>query len=172
MKSENGAKHLIFKTSIAVGLVLAIVLLCQTISTYIYVSGNMTVQAAQRDAEQKHVSMQRALRNEGVQETPVLDALLKDSIDEWKEQVAWIRVVDGGGRQIAAAGTTPNAEIIRVVRSNPDIRQTASGKALVASYPLVTLLLSLAFLRQERISLQLMAGVAGTVGGVVLLIIA
>jgi drug/metabolite transporter (DMT)-like permease len=42
---------------------------------------------------------------------------------------------------------------------------------LVASYPLVTLLLSLAFLKQERISLQLVAGVAVTVGGVVLLII-
>jgi drug/metabolite transporter (DMT)-like permease len=41
---------------------------------------------------------------------------------------------------------------------------------LVASYPVVTLLLSLAFLKQERISLQLVAGVAVTVGGVVLLI--
>jgi drug/metabolite transporter (DMT)-like permease len=41
---------------------------------------------------------------------------------------------------------------------------------LVASYPLATLLLSLAFLRQERIGLHLMAGVAFTFGGVVLLI--
>jgi drug/metabolite transporter (DMT)-like permease len=42
---------------------------------------------------------------------------------------------------------------------------------LVASYPLVTLLLSLAVLKQERISVQLMAGVAITVAGVVLLIV-
>lgn len=43
---------------------------------------------------------------------------------------------------------------------------------LVASYPLVTLALSLVFLKEERKSPQLVAGVAATVCGVVLLIIA
>lgn len=42
---------------------------------------------------------------------------------------------------------------------------------LIASYPLVTLLLSVVFLKQERVSPQLMAAVAVTVGGIVLLII-
>jgi len=43
---------------------------------------------------------------------------------------------------------------------------------LVASYPLVTLLLSFAFLKHEHIGPQLVAAVAVIVGGVVLLIIA
>ena len=43
---------------------------------------------------------------------------------------------------------------------------------LVASYPLVTLLLSFVFLKHERIGPQLVAAVAVIVGGVVLLIIA
>jgi drug/metabolite transporter (DMT)-like permease len=42
---------------------------------------------------------------------------------------------------------------------------------LVASYPLVTLLLSLIFLKQERVTPQLSAAVAITVAGVVLLLI-
>ena len=42
---------------------------------------------------------------------------------------------------------------------------------LVASYPLVTLLLSLIFLKWERVSPQLIAAVAVTVGGVVLLLV-
>jgi drug/metabolite transporter (DMT)-like permease len=43
---------------------------------------------------------------------------------------------------------------------------------LVASYPLVTVLLSGALLKGERASLQLAAAVAVTVGGVVLLVVA
>jgi drug/metabolite transporter (DMT)-like permease len=42
---------------------------------------------------------------------------------------------------------------------------------LVATYPLVTLLLSLALAKRERIDAPLMAGVTATVGGVVLLLI-
>ena len=42
---------------------------------------------------------------------------------------------------------------------------------LVAAYPLVTLLLSFRFLKPERVDLQLIAAMAVTVGGVVLLLI-
>jgi drug/metabolite transporter (DMT)-like permease len=42
---------------------------------------------------------------------------------------------------------------------------------LIASYPLITLLLSAVFLKEERVSPHLMAAVAVTVGGVVLLIV-
>jgi drug/metabolite transporter (DMT)-like permease len=43
---------------------------------------------------------------------------------------------------------------------------------LIASYPLVTLLLSRAFLRKEDLRPQLIAGVTATVGGVILLLVA
>ncbi|MBV8108320.1 MAG: EamA family transporter, partial [Hyphomicrobiales bacterium] len=42
---------------------------------------------------------------------------------------------------------------------------------LIATYPLVTLLLSVRFLKRERIDARLAAAVAVTVGGVVLLLI-
>jgi len=43
---------------------------------------------------------------------------------------------------------------------------------LIASYPLVTLLLSRAFLRAEDLRPQLVVGVTGTVSGIVLLLVA
>jgi drug/metabolite transporter (DMT)-like permease len=42
---------------------------------------------------------------------------------------------------------------------------------LIATYPLVTLLLSVRFLKRERVDARLAAAVAVTVGGVVLLLI-
>jgi drug/metabolite transporter (DMT)-like permease len=41
---------------------------------------------------------------------------------------------------------------------------------LIAAYPLVTLLLSFRLLKRERVDLRLIAAVAITVGGVVLLL--
>jgi drug/metabolite transporter (DMT)-like permease len=42
---------------------------------------------------------------------------------------------------------------------------------LVATYPLVTLLLSSVFVREERVGLQTAAGVIAAVGGIALLLI-
>jgi uncharacterized membrane protein len=43
---------------------------------------------------------------------------------------------------------------------------------LVASYPLITVLLNRAFVKEQSMSTQLVVAVAATVGGVVLLLIA
>lgn len=43
---------------------------------------------------------------------------------------------------------------------------------LIATYPLVTLLLSRAFLTKEDLRPQLIAGVTATVGGVIFLLVA
>src|SRR6185295_209229 len=137
MKSKNDARHLIFKTCIALGFVLGVVLLWQTISTYVYVSGNMMVQAAEREAGQKRASLQRALRSagDGPQDGTSLTAILNESTDEWKGQVAWIRVLDTEGRAVASSGTVAKADAGVTWKSDPDIRQTSGGGALVLSYP-------------------------------------
>jgi len=137
MKSKNDARHLIFKTCIALGFVLGVVLLWQTISTYVYVSGNMMVQAAEREAGQKRASLQRALRSAGEdpQDGTSLTAILNESTDEWKGQVAWIRVLDTEGRAVASSGTVAKADAGVTWKSDPDIRQTSGGGALVLSYP-------------------------------------
>ena len=140
MKRGFGSRHLIFKTCIAVGFVLGIVLLWQTISTYNYVSGNMMVQAAQRDAEQKRASLQRAFRppsrtpQELVPGNVDLDNVLSESIEEWKEQVAWIRVVDGDGKTVATAGDVPKT-MVAPRTEDTEVRPTRSGSALVTNFP-------------------------------------
>jgi serine phosphatase RsbU (regulator of sigma subunit) len=137
MKSERGSRHLIFKTCIAVGFALGIVLLWQTISTYIYVSGNMMTQAAQRDADQKRASLQRAIRPgiSGSHESPNLESVLNDSIEEWKDQVAWIRILNAEGMVVADAGKVPESSAIALSNREPEIRKTPLGDALVATYP-------------------------------------
>jgi serine phosphatase RsbU (regulator of sigma subunit) len=137
MKSERGSRHLIFKTCIAVGFVLGIVLLWQTISTYIYVSGNMMTQAAQRDADQKRAVLQRSIRPgiSGSPESPNLDSLLADSIDEWKDQVAWIRILNADGLVITGAGKLPKSSGIALSMREPEIEKTPLGDVLVATYP-------------------------------------
>jgi len=119
------------------GFALAVVLLWQTVSTYIYVSGNMIMQAAQREADQKRAALQRAIRPgmPTLHETPSLDAVLMESIDEWKDQIAWIRVVNGEDRQVAVAGVVPDLEAHARLNREPEIRKTALGQALVATYP-------------------------------------
>jgi serine phosphatase RsbU (regulator of sigma subunit) len=137
MKSECGSRHLIFKACIAVGFTLGVVLLWQTISTYIYVSGNMMTQAAQRDADQKRASLQRAIRPgiSGSHESPNLDSVLTDSIEEWKDQVAWIRVLNAEGMIVAAAGNAPERSGTALFNREPEIENTARGDALVATFP-------------------------------------
>src|SRR3954470_12711735 len=137
MKSECGSRHLIFKACIAVGFALGVVLLWQTISTYIYVSGNMMTQAAQRDADQKRASLQRAIRPgiSGSHESPNVDTVLTDSIEEWKDQVVWIRVLNAEGMVVAAAGDAPERSGIALFNREPEIENTSRGDALVATFP-------------------------------------
>src|SRR5262245_1820409 len=98
MKTANRARHLIFKSCIAAGFVLGLVLLWQTVSTYHYVAGNLLMQAAQRDAEQKRMTLQRTLRPSERspinQQSMAIAETVNDLFDEWKEQVAWIRILN------------------------------------------------------------------------------
>ena len=112
-------------------------MLWQSVSTYVYVSGIMTTQAAQRDVEEKRASLQRSMRTEGAD----LATVVNESMDEWKGQVAWIRIVDSDGMNVASAGAVPQAVPVLPAfptggpNRAPEVRQTDSGKALVAAFP-------------------------------------
>ncbi len=144
MKTASGARHLIFKTCIAAGFALGIVLLWQTISTYSYVAGNLLMQAAQRDAEQKRAALQRTLRvtdrspMTAFQQAIALAEVINDSSDEWKEQVAWIRILSADGKDLATAGNVPLESLPGVTAepNPPVIRRTDRGPALVTTLPI------------------------------------
>src|SRR5215471_20257682 len=90
----------------AAGFVLGLVLLLQTVFTYRYVAGNLTIQEARRDATRHFGSVERAIRAAGLQ-PDMLSTVLEDSMEEWKGQVAWIRIIDSDGRVLASAGEDP-----------------------------------------------------------------
>ena len=138
MKREDRSQHLIFKTCIATGFALGIILLWQTVSTYLYVSGNMLTQAAQRDSEQKRASLQRAIRPlMGFdQNTPAVASVLQEEADEWKDQIAWVRILGPDGAVTASVGTVPETANAVSMKPEPEVRSTPSGDALVAVYPL------------------------------------
>ena len=66
------------------GIVLGLVLLAQTVGTYVYVSGNLVVQQARRDAERRVDSLQRSLRRLDPDDTATLDSVLGELFLEWE----------------------------------------------------------------------------------------
>ena len=105
--ATESKKFFLFKTLIAVGFALSIVLLFQTISTYSYVSGELMMQEAERDSQRKVNTLVGAVRSAQTQDMAVINEILKDFLDDWNRQVAWIRIVDGRGMPIAFAGPAP-----------------------------------------------------------------
>lgn len=100
-------KFIVFKILIAVGFVLGLVLLVQTISTYWYVSGAMLAQEAERDAQRRVNTLVGAVRSAQTQDLEKIQAILQEMLEDWSEQVEWVRILDGQGRAIAAAGPAP-----------------------------------------------------------------
>src|SRR5262245_20017337 len=127
----------LFKLLIAAGFGLGVVLLAQTVSTYLYVSGNMMVQEARRDVGRKVRSIERAVRVSGGQAEDI-PAILEDLMEEWKDQVAWIRVFDLDGKLLASAGAVPSEPPIALrrgpptEREQPETRESPAGRVLVS----------------------------------------
>lgn len=106
MASES-KKFLLFKTLIAVGFALSIILLVQTISTYKYVAGELMMQEAERDTQRKVNTLVGAVRTAQTQNMELIGGILQEFLEDWNQQVAWVRIVDGMGMSLAAAGPAP-----------------------------------------------------------------
>jgi serine phosphatase RsbU (regulator of sigma subunit) len=100
-------KFLLFKSLIAVGFGLGIILLIQTITTYKYVSGGLMMQEAERDSQRKVNTLVGAVRTAQTQDMEVIGGILQEFLADWSEQVAWIRILDGMGNPLASAGLAP-----------------------------------------------------------------
>jgi hypothetical protein len=83
------------------------ILLAQTIWSYVYVSQTLTLQEVQTDALRKAQSVAATTRDLDAGDPILLNAVLEDRLDDWKNDVAWIQVTDGGGHSLAAAGEVP-----------------------------------------------------------------
>jgi hypothetical protein len=101
------SRTFLFKTCIAAGVALGMILLAQTIWSYVYVSQTLTIQEVQTDAFKKAQSVAATARDLDVGDPILLNAVLEDRLDDWKNDAAWIQITDGGGHLLASAGKVP-----------------------------------------------------------------
>ena len=107
MRPNYQSRTILFKTCIAAGVALGIILLAQTIWSYVYVSQTLTIQEVQTDALRKAQSVAATTRDLDAGDPILLNAVLADRIDDWKDDVAWIQITDAGGHSLASAGRIP-----------------------------------------------------------------
>ncbi|HEY4087337.1 MAG TPA: PP2C family protein-serine/threonine phosphatase [Bryobacteraceae bacterium] len=142
---EKVAGYFWVKVSIALGLILGLLLLVQTVGTYRYVSRSLVRQEAQNEADRKVAAINRLLRNaprNADTYNSAIDELLRDA----PQKVAWIRVLNSDGTPIASGGNLGNApkwteqslrnEMFQPGQQRYDIRRMASGEILLSVSPI------------------------------------
>ena len=141
MEESAKPQYLLFKASIAVGLLLGVLLLGQTVLTYRFVRTGMVRQEARRDADRRVQSMIASSRLAGTRDATTLLPVIDDLVKGSPQQFAWARVLKMDGTVIAESGKSANApsyapgqlsKLMLDRDSRPEIRQTPSGPVLIA----------------------------------------
>jgi serine phosphatase RsbU (regulator of sigma subunit) len=144
---EESARHryLWFKASIVLGVLLGLVLLFQTVWTYRIVATIMVRQEAKREADRKLQAIIRGSRPAGNRDVATLHPLMDELVKEAPQQIAWMRVLDMTGKEIAHSGKVAGApvyeagELDKIVEDRDRLgrtRETPSGAVLVTLNPL------------------------------------
>src|SRR5260370_41235511 len=130
-------RHLLFRCSIAIGLLLSVLLLIETIITYRYVEGDLVREEVQRVSDRHVRSLLRVARLMKVEQSSDLGPVLHEMVYEDPHQLAWIRIIASDGHVIAgsddgneAPSYSPNALQVSLEQYLPDQRDTATGHVL------------------------------------------
>src|SRR6185369_8198502 len=132
-----------FPVWIGIGLLLAILLLVSSISTYVMVSRKLLVDHLRSDLSSQVAMMDREVRQGAIQNTGQLAAMLQRTIEKSSGRIAWIQIQNGDGSTVIHGGSpvTPafSNESVRAHLSNrqPLFKTvvTANGKTLVEAFP-------------------------------------
>lgn len=128
-----------FHLSLAVGSLLGLVLLVQSIATYYQVSRILVTAELRRQALQQVAAIERDSQRLGIREPAELGPLLKDIREEGPLRIAWTRVIDIAGNTLIQDGSPVGVPIKpeRLPRpadgtsSTSQIRNTEHGKVQV-----------------------------------------
>ena len=105
----------------------------------------MVRQEAKREADRKLQAIIRESRPAGNRDIATLHPLMDELVKEAPQQIAWMRVLDMKGRQLALSGKPAEAPVYptdaldKIVEDRerlPDVRKTAAGPVLVTLNPL------------------------------------
>ncbi|HTS51039.1 MAG TPA: SpoIIE family protein phosphatase, partial [Bryobacteraceae bacterium] len=125
-----------FHFSLAVGSLLGVLLLVQSIATYYQVSRILVTAELRRQALRQTATIERSSQRLGVREPADLSPVLKEIREEEPLKIAWIRVIDIAGNALIQDGN-PVGSPIRPenlrrttdgTASASEVRNTARGK--------------------------------------------
>src|SRR5580698_10244142 len=144
---EESAKHRYFwfKASIALGVLLGLVLVFQTVWTYRIVATILVRQEAKREADRKMQAIIRGSRPAANRDVATLHPLMDELVKEAPQQIAWMRILDMTGEELVASGKTAGAPVYsadtldKIVEDRdrlPQSRPTPAGAVLVTLNPL------------------------------------
>ena len=134
-----GSRYIWLKLTLAVGSLLGLLLLVQSVVTYYQVSRVLVTAELRRDAEQHSASIEREARRLGVRDPVQLSQVLADVRQDAPDKIAWVRIIDMAGQTLAQNGKSVGQpfgqERLRQALEGrtpvSEIRQTEAGKVLV-----------------------------------------
>ena len=140
----RGWRYVWLKLTLAVGSLLGLLLLVQSVVTYYQVSRVLVTAELRREAQQHAASIEREARRLGIRDPVELSQVLTEIRQDAPDKVAWIRVIDMAGHTLVQTGNPVGRPFgPERLRQAPDgltpvseIRETEAGKVLVTVFAL------------------------------------
>lgn len=129
---KDAARFRWVKLWICIGIALGVTLMVTSISTYLAVSRSVIVDNLRADVHSQAARIEDSTRQDDVQTSKQLLAVLQQSIDKSGGRITWIRVQDRDGQTIAKAGpsaapTFSTGEIRTHLRTRQSLFQMVDG---------------------------------------------
>jgi hypothetical protein len=134
-----GSRHIWLQLTLAVGFLLGLLLLVQSVVTYYQVSRLLVTAELRKDAQQHVASLEREARRLGIRNPAELGQLLDDIRQDAAGTIAWIRIVDMAGHPLAQSGNPLGLpfrqerlrQALEGFTAVSEIRQSGTRKVLV-----------------------------------------
>ena len=101
-----GSRYIWLKLTLAVGSLLGLLLLVQSVVTYYQVSRLLVTAELRREAQQHVASIEREARRLGIRDPAELSQVLDDIRQDAAGTIAWVRIVDMAGHPLAQSGNS------------------------------------------------------------------
>jgi len=153
--SAGARRYIWFKLSLILGAALGVLLLVQSIRTYVYVSRRLVEEELRRDAMKLAAELERQIRRTAPSGPSELASLLEEAWKGTEGRCRWVRIVNQRGEVLAQRGRpdgdlfTPEQvrDMFRQRKPLSIIRWTRDGQVLVTMSPLRV---RLRYLRSEN----------------------
>lgn len=144
VRPRAGTGYLWLRVLLTVGLLLGLLLLVQSVTTYYQVSRNIVTAELQSEAHHYLTSIERETRRMNIRGAAGLRQLLDEIREESQNRIAWARVTDRTGQAVVNSGNAvgqPFGEeklrrAFEQMTPASQIRHTAAGEVLVTALPL------------------------------------